>query len=51
LLEAVTLDPVKYDKWGLGQSGIGYKRQGKTQPHMAAVYDNAYAWNARLPMA
>jgi hypothetical protein len=38
---------VKYDKWGLGYSGTGYKGQGKTQPTTAAVYDNSYAWDAR----
>lgn len=43
----VTFDPVKYDKWGLGYSGTGYKGQGKTQPRTAAVYDNPYAWDAR----
>lgn len=43
----VTFDPVKYDKWGLGYSGTGYKGQGKTQPRTSAVYDNPYAWDAR----
>jgi hypothetical protein len=43
----VTFDPVKYDKWGLGYSGTGYKGQGKTQVRTAAVYDNPYAWDAR----
>lgn len=43
----VAFDPVKYDKWGLGYSGTGYKGQGKTQPRTAAVYDNPYAWDAR----
>ncbi len=43
----VAFDLVKYDKWGLGYSGTGYKGQGKTQPRTAAVYDNAYAWDAR----
>ena len=43
----VAFDPVKYDKWGLGYSGTGYKGQGKTQPTTAAVYDNSYAWDAR----
>lgn len=43
----VSFDPVKYDKWGLGYSGTGYKGQGKTQPRTAAVYDNPYAWDAR----
>jgi Ti-type conjugative transfer relaxase TraA len=43
----VAFDPVKYDKWGLGFSGTGYKGQGKTQLRTAAVYDNAYAWDAR----
>jgi Ti-type conjugative transfer relaxase TraA len=43
----VTLDPTKYDKWGLGYSGTGYKGQGKTQVKTAAVYDNAYAWDSR----
>jgi hypothetical protein len=38
---------VKYDKWGLGYSGTGYKGQGKTQLRTAAVYDNPYAWDAR----
>jgi ATP-dependent exoDNAse (exonuclease V) alpha subunit len=44
---AVTLDPTKYDKWGLGYSGTGYKGQGKTQVKTAAVYDNPYAWDSR----
>jgi Ti-type conjugative transfer relaxase TraA len=43
----VTFDPVKYDQWGLGYSGTGYKGQGKTQPRTTAVYDNPYAWDAR----
>ncbi len=43
----VSFDPVKYDQWGLGYSGTGYKGQGKTQPRTAAVYDNSYAWDAR----
>jgi Ti-type conjugative transfer relaxase TraA len=43
----VSFDPVKYDQWGLGYSGTGYKGQGKTQPRTAAVYDNPYAWDAR----
>lgn len=43
----ITFDPTKYDKWGLGYSGTGYKGQGKTQPRTAAVYDNPYAWDAR----
>jgi Ti-type conjugative transfer relaxase TraA len=43
----VTLDPTKYDKWGLGYSGTGYKGQGKTQVKTAAVYDNPYAWDSR----
>ena len=43
----VSFDPVKYDKWGLGYSGTGYKGQGKTQPSTAAVYDNPYAWDSR----
>ncbi len=43
----VSFDPVKYDKWGLGYSGTGYKGQGKTQPRTAAVYDNPYAWDGR----
>jgi ATP-dependent exoDNAse (exonuclease V) alpha subunit len=43
----VAFDPIKYDKWGLGYSGTGYKGQGKTQPRTAAVYDNPYAWDAR----
>jgi Ti-type conjugative transfer relaxase TraA len=43
----VSFDPVKYNKWGLGYSGTGYKGQGKTQPRTSAVYDNAYAWDAR----
>ena len=40
-------DPVKYDQWGLGYSGTGYKGQGKTQVKTAAVYDNPYAWDMR----
>lgn len=43
----VSFDPQKYDQWGLGYSGTGYKGQGKTQPKTAAVYDNPYAWDAR----
>lgn len=43
----VAFDPVKYDKWGLGYSGTGYKGQGKTQVKTAAVYDNPYAWDMR----
>jgi hypothetical protein len=43
----VTLNPTKYDKWGLGYSGTGYKGQGKTQVKTAAVYDNPYAWDSR----
>jgi Ti-type conjugative transfer relaxase TraA len=43
----VAFDPIKYDKWGLGYSGTGYKGQGKTQPRTAAVYDNPYAWDSR----
>jgi Ti-type conjugative transfer relaxase TraA len=43
----VSFDPVKYDKWGLGYSGTGYKGQGKTQVKTAAVYDNPYAWDMR----
>lgn len=43
----VAFDPVKYNKWGLGYSGTGYKGQGKTQPRTSAVYDNPYAWDAR----
>ena len=43
----IGFDPVKYDQWGLGYSGTGYKGQGKTQPRTAAVYDNSYAWDAR----
>ncbi len=38
---------LKYDKWGLGYSGTGYKGQGKTQVKTAAVYDNPYAWDMR----
>ena len=44
---SVAFDPVKYDKWGLGYSGTGYKGQGKTQVKTAAVYDNPYAWDMR----
>jgi Ti-type conjugative transfer relaxase TraA len=44
---AVAFDPVKYDQWGLGYSGTGYKGQGKTQVKTAAVYDNPYAWDMR----
>ncbi len=43
----VSFDPVKYDQWGLGYTGTGYKGQGKTQPRTAAVYDNPYAWDMR----
>jgi Ti-type conjugative transfer relaxase TraA len=43
----VSFDPVKYDQWGLGYSGTGYKGQGKTQVKTAAVYDNPYAWDMR----
>ena len=43
----VAFDPVKYDQWGLGYSGTGYKGQGKTQVKTAAVYDNPYAWDMR----
>ncbi len=42
-----SFDPEKYDKWGLGYSGTGYKGQGKTQVRTAAVYDNPYAWDMR----
>jgi Ti-type conjugative transfer relaxase TraA len=44
---SVSFDPVKYDQWGLGYSGTGYKGQGKTQVKTAAVYDNPYAWDMR----
>jgi Ti-type conjugative transfer relaxase TraA len=43
----VSVDPVKYDQWGLGYSGTGYKGQGKTQVKTAAAYDNPYAWDMR----
>ncbi len=43
----IGFDPNVYDQWGLGYSGTGYKGQGKTQPRVAAVYDNPYAWDAR----
>ena len=43
----IGFDPNLYDQWGLGYSGTGYKGQGKTQPRVAAVYDNPYAWDAR----
>ena len=43
----VSFNPMKYDQWGLGYSGTGYKGQGKTQVKTAAVYDNPYAWDMR----
>ena len=43
----IGFDPSAFDQWGLDYSGTGYKGQGKTQPRTAAVYDNAFAWDAR----
>ena len=43
----IGFNPSAFDQWGLGYSGTGYKGQGKTQPHTAAVYDNPFAWDAR----
>lgn len=43
----IGFDPRAFDQWGLGYSGTGYKGQGKTQPRVAAVYDNPHAWDAR----
>jgi ATP-dependent exoDNAse (exonuclease V) alpha subunit len=43
----IDFDPRVFDQWGLGYSGTGYKGQGKTQPRVAAVYDNPHAWDAR----
>jgi len=36
-----------FDQFGLGYAGTVYRGQGKTQTEVYALYDNAFAWNAR----
>lgn len=43
----VRFDAASFDQFGLGYAGTVYRGQGKTQLEVYALYDNAFAWNAR----
>ncbi|MCW2247862.1 Ti-type conjugative transfer relaxase TraA [Azospirillum fermentarium] len=43
----VRFDSASFDQFGLGYAGTVYRGQGKTQLEVYALYDNAFAWNAR----
>gem|GEM_PF-2244476 len=42
-----TFNAKKFDQFGLGYAGTVYRGQGKTQMEVLALYDSAFAWNAR----
>lgn len=44
---SATFNAKKFDKFGLGYAGTVYRGQGKTQTEVYALYDSAFAWNAR----
>ena len=43
----VNFDSASFNQFGLGYAGTVYRGQGKTQAEVYALYDNAFAWNAR----
>ena len=43
----VMFDTNHFNQFGLGYAGTVYRGQGKTQTEVYALYDNAFAWNAR----
>ncbi len=43
----VQFDADTFREFGLGYAGTVYRGQGKTQTEVYALYDNAFAWNAR----
>jgi len=43
----VRFDAAEFNAFSLGYAGTVYRGQGKTQTEVYALYDNAFAWNAR----
>ena len=43
----VAFDTGSFREFALGYAGTVYRGQGKTQTEVYALYDNAFAWNAR----
>jgi Ti-type conjugative transfer relaxase TraA len=43
----LTFDPDTFRDWGHGYAGSTYRGQGQTKLRVFALYDNAYAWDAK----
>ena len=43
----LAFDTGSFREFALGYAGTVYRGQGKTQTEVYALYDNAFAWNAR----